>query len=403
MTLGQRRPAALTLRLALAISLLLAGVSAADGKKGGNKLRAYETRYYTLHSDLDIEQVREAAVRITSMAEEYHRRTRGFGKTLRDRLPFYLFANAAEYHAAGGLPGSAGVYAGNKLMALAGGPQTWSTVQHEGFHQFVHRAIGGEIPVWVNEGLAEYFGHGVWTGDGFVSGIIPESLRRRMVSLIEKKQLQPFEKMLQMSYAEWSAALNRTNYDQAWAMVIFLVQAEDGKYQEAFGKFIADISRGSSYVKAFKARFGTNVDAFEEKFNAWWTALPADSTAELETRVLVETLTSYLARAQVLQLRPKTAEEFFTLARDGKIAVDGSKMPDLWLPQSLLKEILEKAQRHKTWKLQAGVGFPRLILELDDGTVMTGRFTIQNLKKVNVDIDIKRPAPKPVPGAPQPR
>ena len=34
------------------------------------------------------------------------------------------------------------------------GSRTWHVVQHEGFHQFVFAVIRGEIPTWVNEGLA---------------------------------------------------------------------------------------------------------------------------------------------------------------------------------------------------------------------------------------------------------
>ena len=58
-------------------------------------------------------------------------------------------------------------------MAQKMDARTWHTVQHEGFHQFAHVVIRGDLPIWVNEGLAEYFGEAVFTGDGFVSGVIP--------------------------------------------------------------------------------------------------------------------------------------------------------------------------------------------------------------------------------------
>jgi hypothetical protein len=40
--------------------------------------------------------------------------------------------------------------------------------------------IGGELPIWVNEGMAEYFGEGIFTGDGFITGVIPPK-RLRMI------------------------------------------------------------------------------------------------------------------------------------------------------------------------------------------------------------------------------
>ena len=50
-------------------------------------------------------------------------------------------------------------FAGEHITAY-----TWHTVQHEGFHQFAHAVIGGDIPTWLNEGLAEYFGEALFTG-----------------------------------------------------------------------------------------------------------------------------------------------------------------------------------------------------------------------------------------------
>ena len=57
---------------------LVAGSAAADEPGPGAKMQEYRTRYYVIHTDLDIDAVREAAVRMTSMAEEYHHRTQGF-------------------------------------------------------------------------------------------------------------------------------------------------------------------------------------------------------------------------------------------------------------------------------------------------------------------------------------
>ena len=64
----------------------------------------------------------------------------------RGRLGFYLFLDAKDYFAAGGILGSVGCYkadkSGARLMAMAPGganPQLWKIVQHEGFHQFAHQ------------------------------------------------------------------------------------------------------------------------------------------------------------------------------------------------------------------------------------------------------------------------
>ncbi len=123
-----------------------------------DSLKTYQSPYYVIHTDLDIDAAREAAVRTMAMAEEYHRRTRGFSGVIRSKLPFYLYRRAEDYHRAGGPAGSVGAFTGGRLMALAGerpGKRTWHTLQHEGFHQFAYAVIGGHIPsgstrVWLS-------------------------------------------------------------------------------------------------------------------------------------------------------------------------------------------------------------------------------------------------------------
>ena len=48
--------------------------------RGQAELREYDTPYYTIHTDLDLDGEREAAVRLTRMAEAYHDRTRDFAQ-----------------------------------------------------------------------------------------------------------------------------------------------------------------------------------------------------------------------------------------------------------------------------------------------------------------------------------
>ena len=56
------------------------------------------------------------------------------------------------------------------------------TLQHEAFHQFAHETFGPNVPVWLDEGLAQVFEEAVWTGNGFVVGQVPPR-RVRQLSL----------------------------------------------------------------------------------------------------------------------------------------------------------------------------------------------------------------------------
>src|SRR5438067_7157035 len=191
------------------------------------ELKVYEGRYYVIHTEFTGDELREADLRMGKMAEEYHNRTKDFAGTIDHKFPFFLYSNMDDYYAAGGIRGSAGVFdsASETLMAIVDEKtraSIWHIVQHEGFHQFARAVIGGELPIWVNEGMAEYFGEAVFTGDGFVSGVIPQERLERVREEIRGKQFASVKQMMLMKHAEWNRDLQAKNYDQAWSMVPFL-------------------------------------------------------------------------------------------------------------------------------------------------------------------------------------
>ncbi len=370
------------------------------------ELTRYESRYYTIYTDLDADVEREAAARMTRMAEEYHDRTRGFAGQIRQKFPFYLYRNEADYLAAGGLPGTAGVFMGSssgggKLMAVAGqriDARTWHVVQHEGFHQFAHAVIGGDIPSWLNEGLAEYFGEGIFTGDGFVIGIVPPWRLQRLQLEISRGALKSVRSIMSVSPQQWNAEMSGANYDQAWSMVHFLVHGDDGRYVPAFSQCIRAISAGKSFDAAWMSTIGP-AGGFEERWKAYWLSQPPSPTHALYQRATVATLTSFLARATAEhQTFPDVTA--FAKAADGGLL---KMVPDDWLPPSLLASAVKAAQfdapaadaapdgaQAVVWELKAGLAkLPNLTLVTSDGTRMTGSFTLSgtHVSAVSVDID----------------
>lgn len=364
------------------LSVLLLALQMASGQT----LRAYPSKYYVIHSDLDPLVVREASLRITLMAEVYHERTRGFAGTIRERLPFYLFRDAKDYLAAGGLPGSMGSFTGDRLMAYIG-PQTtaqaWHVIQHEGFHQFVSAVVGGDVPIWVNEGLAEYFGHGVFTGDGYVTGLVPPSRLKRLRGLIESGRLRPVKRMLQLTHENWNSELTGVNYDQAWSMVHFLAHGEGGRYQDRFVAFMKDVSHGKAADAAWTKRFGNDARAFEDAWRQYWLQLPEDPTADLYAKATVATLTSYLGRAFAQKQRFASFDEFISAAKAGELRMHGQD----WLPEGLLKDALSAADQAGEWSLLGRSGRPpELLLRGVSGADWLGSFRVERGRVRSVSV-----------------
>jgi len=340
------------------------------------QLPAYDTRYYTLHTDLGDEAVRETTVRITLMAEEYHRRTKDLAGTVNQKLPFYLFKDRAAYEAAGGPAGSAGVFNGRALMAVVNPDDpnaTWHVIQHEGFHQFVHAAIGTGIPIWANEGLAEYFGQALFTGDSFTLGLIPPDRLARIKAALAEGRFQPLRDMMRTTTDTWNAALTTENYDQAWSMVYFLVHADDGRYQRAFIGVLRDIGRGMHWEKAWIRNFGRDIRGFQKRWESYWTQLPDDPTADLHAKAITSTLTSFYARAFSQRQVFESFGEFVAAATAGTLKAHERD----WLPAHMLRDALRIAPQVGEWRIEHKPGRWLLICKCRSGNIIEGSFRIR--------------------------
>ena len=376
--------------LPILVLAILASLSAAQTPK---QLPHYETKYYVIYTDLAGDDLREAELRMTRMVEEYHNRTKDFSGSLGHKFPFYLFKNEEDYYAAGGTRGSAGMFNPNDdtLMAMVGSEghvsdRTWNVVQHEGFHQFARAVIGGQLPTWANEGLAEYFGEGIFTGDSFVTGVIPPERLARVKKDLKSNAFRSIKDIMLLAHADWNADLSMGNYDQAWSMVQFLAHAENGKYQPAFGKFMRTIATGQQWEQAWLASFGS-AEGFEKRWENYWVNLEPTATANLFLRANVLTMTSALARAAASRQKFTDFDALAAAAKEGSLQIN----PNDWLPPKLITSAFADAtalrKRQISYELvpQAGNKLPTIVCTMRDGTKLIGSFRLGNGRVVAVN------------------
>ncbi len=380
--------------LALAMLLSAAPALAQTG------LTEHRTKYYRLYTDLDENGVREATLRITLMAEEYFRRTSDFARNVNQIQPFHLYSRYNDYLAAGGLPNTAGVFNGEKLMAVVlknRMTDTWSTVQHEGFHQFVHHTVGRGLPIWANEGLAEYFGYGVWTGDNFYVGLIPPLELEIIRGCLAKQRFKPLRDMMLLPHEIWNDHVARNpnegalNYLQAWSMIHFLGHADEGKYQKAFGKFLGQVSGGADWEAAWVRHFGRNVADFQEAWEKYWRNLPDDPTGDQYAGATLASLTSFYARAFSQRQLFENADEFLAAADRRELRAHKED----WLPESLLATALKDLPKRGTLRVERKPGTWLLVLETPGGATLEGRFRVKNQRVDDVDITTRRGKKEP--------
>lgn len=392
-------------RLTPLSALLFLLVAAAGALAAEPALKAYESKYYLLQTDLPQIEAREAQLRMTRMVEEYLHRTAGFNGQLKDRLPFYLYKNLADYTQAVGVEGSGGYFDGDKLMATtlrtntgAISADTWHIVQHEGFHQFAHAVIGGEIPMWADEGLAEYFGEAIFTGDGFVTGLIPQARLVRVRKLLKDENAKPLAELLAIAREGWNARVEMKNYDQAWSFVHFLTHGEDGRLAKPFGDFMQEIGKGEDSAKAYARHLGA-IANLEARYRDWWLKLSDNPTARGYDRCTLSILTSFLARAAA---QGESFDSFDELAKTPVARMRQGTVD--WLPPALFEAAVNDAAQMQSggsrFELVNAVNHPALIdLTLKDGTKLMGRFALDqagHIQAVTVAV-IAAPAPKAQP------
>jgi hypothetical protein len=380
-------------RRVAAVVVLLTGLAA---PAVAQQLKPYRNQYYEIRSDMDAATVREALLRSDLMARAYARRTEGFARRLTARMPLYLYRNAEDYYRAGAVPGSAGSFVVDrdgkgKLLVLAG-PQVhagvWMTMQHEGFHQFVHAVIG-DVPVWVNEGLAEYFGEGLFTGDDYLTGVVRPERLAELRGYIRGARLRPFMDLMRTNLREWNNNLSTVNYTQAWSMVHFLAHGSP-RYQKAFGTFLSEISRGVPWERAWTEQFGGDVSAFERAWRDYWEKMSPDESADLYRKALVLTMTSYYGRAFSQRQNFTEMSAFFDAARQGKLRAHAED----WLPPSLLETRLPIAERMGQWWIDPQQ--PRsLYCQVSEETTLMGTFQVERgrIKQGSVRVRVMAAAP----------
>jgi len=263
------------------------------------ELRDFTTRYYTVHTDLDESLAGELGRRLDAMYDQYAQRLAVFKSPVElPRLDVSLFRYQKDYMAFTHwrLRNTGGVFVAgqNRLAAYLEGQgrdQLRRTLQHEAFHQFAYNAISRDFPVWLNEGLAQFFEEGLWNGSGFLLGEVPPRRVLQLQADLKYDRLLDFSRLLPMTNEQWARRLsaNRDDgaaqYNQSWAMVHFLVMAHNSRGEFIYRARLLDMLRflhdGKSGDEAFEQAFGTNIRGFQDRFMEYARALGPTSEATL--------------------------------------------------------------------------------------------------------------------------
>jgi hypothetical protein len=282
------RRTVLTWLLLLTVALMMCASPAAAQRRATLSWwdRAEEVKIgsYWFKSDIDPDLANDLALHMNRMYEEYARRLASLPARSPEKLNVLMFATQQDYlltlRSRYGIDGtgSGGMFfVGPQGSGLAfwieGLPRRRieHVMQHEGFHQFAYSRFGNDLPIWVNEGLAEFFGNSIMVNRNLIIGQTNPRVISHLKDAIERKTYIPLVDMLSMSGQQWNQQVKvgsaGLQYEQAWSMVHFLAYADNGRYRKAFEGYLRLLNQGVTSYNAFVQAFGTgDVTAFEQRW-----------------------------------------------------------------------------------------------------------------------------------------
>lgn len=280
---SMRGPTAIA--FAIALWTACATVRAAKPFQEPGGLRSVDARHYAIHTDIpDAPLVAELGRRMDLMYDQYCQVLRTFKPPANaPSLPVYLFQTKAKYAMFTGSAGSGGMFmhAGPKQLLTSyldenGRDELRRTLQHEAFHQFAFFAVSENLPTWLNEGMAQLFEEGLWTGRDFLLGQIPARRLRQLQQDAKTQTLVTFDTFLKVNREEWNRTLETdhdratTYYNEAWAIAYFLVHGPDRGYHKRLVDFLTKIHADpkADADRVFADCF-PDVPGFQRAFERW--------------------------------------------------------------------------------------------------------------------------------------
>jgi hypothetical protein len=251
--------------------------------------------HYSVKTDLPAEEAGALARHLNLMYGEYTGRLASLPARAPTPMNVLLFADRLDYEET--LRRRYGVHADGTggmffVKTLGTGLAVWTdglprrrvlhVLRHEGFHQFAYSRFGTDLPLWVNEGLAEIFGASVVVDGNLLVGQPSARMLDAVRSSIELGTAVPFDRMLAMTAQQWSEALARDTaaglYTQSWSMVHFLIYGDGGRYRDRFERYLRLVNAGHLSREAFVRAFETDdFKAFEQRWRESVASVAAGS------------------------------------------------------------------------------------------------------------------------------
>lgn len=156
-----------------------------------------------------------------------------------------------------------------------------SILYHEAFHAFLYNFLFSEeqvkfVPLWLHEGLAQFFENSFLEGDAFLIGQMDTKSVGLFKKFIQERKTIPLASFLVAESSEFIVKDQKDienssiHYLQSWAIVHYLAQNYNLRKGNFFLDYVHDLSQGVSPLVAFQNLIQQPLDSFDE---SWKSAL----------------------------------------------------------------------------------------------------------------------------------
>jgi hypothetical protein len=234
--------------------------------------KMFQTPNYDIQYETDETFAKECGKHLEAILKEYQRRfpmersmdENGPAPEVR-RFTVKCFKSREtfnSYAAANGVSGAAAYFspAQNELVCYKtvdeGKKKSFHILYHEASHQYIHLYMGEEvdIPIWLNEGVAEYFFGGEFKGATFAIGVNQERITT-IKEAVRRSTFVPLAEIFQYSQAQYYANAEIC-YAEGWSLAYFLWTTPDAKYKGRINTFYDVLKSTRSKDEAFSRAFG---------------------------------------------------------------------------------------------------------------------------------------------------
>jgi len=273
-----QKPAFLPLLFTAALSGILLGFwpASASAKESWVEVRSPN---FTVLSNAGEKEARRVADQFEQFREVFHATLPQFRVDL--GKPLFIFAVKDEdslklllpaYWETKGHMHPAGFYSPGEeshLVAVRTGLEgeiPYEIVYHEYTHAIMDLNVRG-LPLWLGEGLAEFYGHSVIHEKEIELGKIASY----HLQILQTNRLIPIEALLTADHhSPYYNENNRASvfYAESWAIVHYLMMDPDARKRQMFGKFLSAWDSSGDQVQAAQTAFG-DLKSFSKAMDAY--------------------------------------------------------------------------------------------------------------------------------------